>query len=198
MGALSNLGGGGGGGASPRQQGADLLGRLSSQQGQQDLAKSAIGAVGGPQTQAAIGILEALGARTPDGGTDPIMGSLLMSMLEKQKRPRFENVMSDVELEQYRTGERRPDYRGTAAPGTPRVTYSPRFAQGGYIEGPGTGTSDSIPAMIYQNGGPVQEARLSDGEFVMTEAAVRGAGNGDRNAGAAKMYRMMNQFERMA
>lgn len=70
------------------------------------------------------------------------------------------------------------------------------FAMGGYVEGPGTGTSDSIPADIYQNGMPVQEARLSDGEFVMTENAVRGAGRGDREAGAARMYEMMRQFER--
>ena len=68
-------------------------------------------------------------------------------------------------------------------------------ANGGFIEGPGTGRSDSIPAMIYQNGGPVQEARLSDGEFVMTADAVKGAGAGDRAAGAAKMYQMMNSFE---
>jgi hypothetical protein len=67
---------------------------------------------------------------------------------------------------------------------------------GGYIQGPGTGRSDSIPATIYQNGQPVEDARLSDGEFVMTEQAVRGAGNGDRNKGAAKMYAMMRQFER--
>lgn len=72
------------------------------------------------------------------------------------------------------------------------------FNQGGYVEGPGTGTSDSIPAMIYQNGGPVQEARLSDGEFVMTERAVRGVGNGDRGKGAAKMYEMMKKYEAMA
>ena len=72
------------------------------------------------------------------------------------------------------------------------------FNQGGYIEGPGTGTSDSIPAMIYQDGGPVQEARLSDGEFVMTERAVRGVGNGDRGKGAAKMYEMMKKYEAMA
>lgn len=70
------------------------------------------------------------------------------------------------------------------------------FAMGGYVEGPGTGRSDDIEAQIYQNGVPVQEARLSDGEFVMTENAVRGAGNGDREEGAAKMYRMMQEFER--
>jgi len=70
------------------------------------------------------------------------------------------------------------------------------FAMGGYVEGPGTGTSDSIDAVIMQNGRPVQEALLSDGEFVMTERAVRGAGNGDRDQGAARMYEMMRQFER--
>jgi len=70
------------------------------------------------------------------------------------------------------------------------------LAQGGYIEGPGTGTSDSIPAVIKQGGVPVQEALLSDGEFVMTEAAVKGAGNGNRKQGAANMYAMMRDFER--
>jgi hypothetical protein len=70
------------------------------------------------------------------------------------------------------------------------------FAMGGYIEGPGTGTSDSVDAAILQNGRPVQEALLSDGEFVMTERAVRGAGGGDREKGAARMYEMMRQFER--
>jgi len=66
------------------------------------------------------------------------------------------------------------------------------LAQGGYprrngqIEGPGTATSDSIPAM------------LSDGEFVMTAKAVRGAGKGDRRAGAKRMYALMNQLEKNA
>lgn len=57
---------------------------------------------------------------------------------------------------------------------------------GGKIDGPGTGTSDSIPA------------RLSDGEFVMTAKAVRGAGGGDRMKGARKMYEIMHKYERMA
>ena len=58
-------------------------------------------------------------------------------------------------------------------------------ARGGEVVGPGSGTSDSIPA------------RLSDGEFVMTADAVRNAGNGNRNLGAARMYDMMSRFERM-
>jgi hypothetical protein len=66
------------------------------------------------------------------------------------------------------------------------------LAQGGYprrtgqISGPGTEKSDSIPAM------------LSDGEFVMTAKAVRGAGKGSRRAGAKKMYDLMHQLERNA
>ena len=56
----------------------------------------------------------------------------------------------------------------------------------GSINGPGTATSDSIPAM------------LSDGEFVFTARAVRGAGGGSRRDGAKRMYQMMKQFERKA
>ena len=108
--------------------------------------------------------------------------------------------MSPLQQQQMATGERVPDYRGTAAPDY-RFGAAPRqqnLAMGGFIEGPGTGTSDSIPAKIYQNGGPVQEAMLSDGEFVMTADAVRGAGGGDRAKGAAKMYEMMSRLERRA
>jgi hypothetical protein len=56
----------------------------------------------------------------------------------------------------------------------------------GQIDGPGTGTSDSIPAM------------LSDGEFVLTAKAVKGMGNGSRRAGAKKLYRMMHAMEKKA
>lgn len=69
------------------------------------------------------------------------------------------------------------------------------FAMGGEIEGPGTGTSDSIPAEIYQDGKPVQKAALSDGEFVMTADAVKGAGKGNRERGVSRMYELMRRFE---
>ncbi|MDB4576409.1 hypothetical protein N9091_01715, partial [bacterium] len=69
-----------------------------------------------------------------------------------------------------------------------------QYAQGGVLDlqgggesrGPGTGTSDSIPAM------------LSDGEFVMTADAVRGAGGGDRREGARRMYEAMDRLEARA
>ena len=56
----------------------------------------------------------------------------------------------------------------------------------GQISGPGTETSDDIPAM------------LSDGEFVVTAKAVRGIGNGSRREGAKKLYRMMHAMEKKA
>ena len=57
---------------------------------------------------------------------------------------------------------------------------------GGEVTGPGTGTSDSVPA------------RLSDGEFVLTAKSVKNAGGGDRNVGAARLYDMMAELEQTA
>ena len=53
----------------------------------------------------------------------------------------------------------------------------------GHIKGPGTGTSDSIPAL------------LSDGEFVFTAKSVRNLGNGSRRKGAKRLYAMMKMLE---
>lgn len=53
----------------------------------------------------------------------------------------------------------------------------------GAISGPGGPRDDLIPAM------------LSDGEFVMNERAVRGAGGGNLALGTRRMYDLMNRFE---
>ena len=74
--------------------------------------------------------------------------------------------------------------RGYADGGDIDPSEFPR--RNGGISGPGTGTSDDIPAM------------LSDGEFVMTAKAVRGAGNGSREDGIKNMYEMMRRFETRA
>ena len=101
-------------------------------------------------------------------------------------------------------GDRRPAYQPTGKKYegflNPRLDFSTdipmvNYAKGGGVmdlqdggesKGPGTGTSDSIPAM------------LSDGEFVMTAKAVRGAGGGDRREGARKMYQAMDELEAKA
>jgi len=68
----------------------------------------------------------------------------------------------------------------TGAYGGETQNFPPRI---GAISGPGTEKSDDIPAM------------LSDGEFVMTARAVRGAGNGSRRQGVKNLYDIMRNFE---
>ena len=73
---------------------------------------------------------------------------------------------------------------GASTPMSPMLpTGDLDMRPGGESVGPGTGTSDDIPAM------------LSDGEFVMTAKAVEGAGGGDREVGSQRMMKMMRNFE---
>lgn len=87
--------------------------------------------------------------------------------------------------------------------------YTPRMADGGMarggisdlgdysdggrlLRGPGDGVSDSIPAMI----GEKQPARLADGEFVVPARIVSELGNGSTEAGARKLYAMMDRIQK--
>jgi hypothetical protein len=91
--------------------------------------------------------------------------------------------------------------------------YTPRYANGGLmangglsethynlggysdggrlLRGPGDGVSDSIPATI----GHKQPARLADGEFVVPARIVSELGNGSTEAGARKLYAMMDRVQ---
>jgi len=62
-------------------------------------------------------------------------------------------------------------------------------AKGRYLKGGGDGMSDSIPATI--NG--KQPARLADGEFVIPADVVSHLGNGSSDAGAKRLYAMMDK-----
>jgi hypothetical protein len=63
--------------------------------------------------------------------------------------------------------------------------------QGGrYLRGPGDGVSDSIAAKFDGSGRP---ARLADGEFVIDARTVSEIGNGSSEAGARKLYAMMER-----
>ena len=66
------------------------------------------------------------------------------------------------------------------------------YAKGGYLDGPGDGMSDSIPATI--NGR--QPARLADGEFVVSADVVSHLGNGSTKAGSKKLYAMMDKVRK--
>lgn len=65
------------------------------------------------------------------------------------------------------------------------------LAKGGsrFLRGPGDGVSDSIPATIADK----QPARLADGEFVIDARTVSELGNGSSEAGARKLYEMMDR-----
>jgi hypothetical protein len=64
------------------------------------------------------------------------------------------------------------------------------YSDGGrMLKGPGDGMSDSIPATI----GKRQPARLADGEFVVPADVVSHLGNGSTDAGARKLYSMMDK-----
>jgi len=67
------------------------------------------------------------------------------------------------------------------------------YSDGGHLlKGPGDGVSDSIPATI----GGHQPARLADGEFVIPARIVSELGNGSTDAGARKLYAMMDRIKK--
>ena len=66
------------------------------------------------------------------------------------------------------------------------------YSDGGrLLRGPGDGVSDSIPATI----GGKRPARLADGEFVVPARIVSELGNGSTEAGARKLYAMMDRVQ---
>jgi hypothetical protein len=79
-----------------------------------------------------------------------------------------------------------------------RGGMSQQFDLGGYsdggrlLRGPGDGVSDSIPATI----GNKRPARLADGEFVVPARIVSELGNGSTEAGARKLYAMMDRVQK--
>jgi hypothetical protein len=70
------------------------------------------------------------------------------------------------------------------------------YAAGGrLLRGDGDGVSDSIPAEIHSRHG-VQKAALADGEFVLPARIVSEIGNGSTEAGARKLYAMMDRIQK--
>lgn len=142
---------------------------------------------------------------------------------EAERQARIGNVIDysydPVKQSFTRSGERQVDPTTTTAEQTtPHFAYDPMTqtyihvaANGGYmgmnaggvsdlggysdggrmLRGPGDGVSDSIPAVI----GGKQPARLADGEFVVPARIVSELGNGSSEAGARKLYAMMDRIQ---
>ena len=143
-----------------------------------------------PLAAAGLGVMAATGGfeqeepQIPEG-FEGIMGTPGMDLLRQYPELyglRFGGVQPMSTTSPYQTYAPRPV--GAAKGGSMDRTEFPR--KNGAINGPGTGTSDDIPAM------------LSDGEFVFTARAVRGMGDGSRRQGAKRMYAMMKKLENRA
>jgi hypothetical protein len=73
------------------------------------------------------------------------------------------------------------------------ISHLGDYSDGGrLLKGPGDGVSDSIPATIANK----QPARLAYGEFVVPARIVSELGNGSTEAGARKLYAMMDRVQK--
>jgi hypothetical protein len=141
----------------------------------------------GPLAATGLGVMGLTGgfkAEEPQipEGFEGIMGTPGMDLLRQYPELyglRFGGVQPMSTTSPYQTYTPRPV--GAAKGGSMDRSKFPRKT--GAINGPGTETSDDIPAM------------LSDGEFVFTARAVRGMGDGSRRKGAKRMYAMMKKLE---
>ena len=205
MNAVGAMGGQGGGGNKMAQ-----LAQMFANQGGGGNKGGGSGGSGGISA-----IMNAMGASGPGGGGNKGgggggggIGSIMdnpavMAALLRASEPESIKITSALQDAQLATGERLPNFRGVGMretrPGMSsrpqQFTNRPTYAQGGLIEGPGTGTSDSIPGAIMQNGEPVEEIRVANNEFILREKDVEQIGNGDRNLGAAKLYAMQRRFD---
>jgi len=140
-------------------------------------------AAGGPVEQ--MSAMNAIGANTgyPMANINsPMYSNPIM------QRPEATNVIApsaDAGVGAY-SGEQR-----FAAGGG--ISHLGDYSDGGrLLKGPGDGVSDSIPASI----GGRQPARLADGEFVVPARIVSELGNGSTEAGARKLYAMMDRIQK--
>jgi len=83
-------------------------------------------------------------------------------------------------------------YQGYAMGGNIQGYNLGGYSDGGrLLRGPGDGVSDDIPATIAGK----QPARLADGEFVIPARIVSEIGNGSTDAGAKRLYAMMDRIQ---
>ncbi len=139
-------------------------------------------AVGGPVEQ--MSAMNSVGANTgyPMANINtPLYANPMM------QRPEATNVIApsaDAGVGAY-SGEARFNMGG--------ISHLGGYSDGGrLLKGPGDGVSDSIPASI----GNRQPARLADGEFVVPARIVSEIGNGSTEAGARKLYAMMDRVQK--
>ena len=152
------------------------------------------------------------GDKPGESGMNPMMMMLMLYLLSQSGKSGGSGIQSTIPA--LKASRSQLPYSSQARPGaggqtyfTP-TTYSPQMAGGGMaaggistlggysdggrlLKGPGDGVSDSIPATIAGN----QKAALADGEFVVPARIVSELGNGSTEAGARKLYAMMDRVQ---
>lgn len=121
-------------------------------------------------------------------GLSTIKGAEIAEEQMKEQKARRDAILGAQEREKKK-------YRDLAARLGQQFPF--QYNEGGisslparYLDGAGDGMSDSIKANI----GGMQEARLADGEFVVPADVVADLGNGSSNAGAERLYSMMDRI----
>ena len=159
---------------------------------------------GGLMGYAVGGAVENMSAQNALGGNMMYPQSQMQTPMyanPMMQRPMPSNVIQsglDVPTQAY-SGEQRmaqggiADYNGYSSGGGLKSYNLGGYSDGGrLLKGPGDGVSDSIPASI----GDRQPARLADGEFVVPARIVSELGNGSTDAGARKLYGMMDRVQK--
>ena len=120
-----------------------------------------------------------------------------MDPLKMQGSPAYNAYQAAQQAESQRIADYAAQNFGLASGGLSGYANGGMSNLGGYsdgghlLKGPGDGVSDSIPATI----GGKQPARLADGEFVIPARIVSELGNGSTDAGAKRLYAMMDRIK---
>ena len=119
----------------------------------------------------------------------PLQGGLQFLAPQQQTSPQsIEALLAALRAQQAQQGQAPT---GMASGGIAGYNLGGYSDGGRLLKGPGDGVSDSIPATI----GDRQPARLADGEFVVPARIVSELGNGSTDAGARKLYAMMQRIQ---
>ena len=156
---------------------------------------------------------------TQKSGMDPMAMMMLMLMLSQMGKGGGGGSSAASTIPQLTANRSQLPYSKPSRPGAggttyfSPTTYAPRAAGGGMIgyaggggisslgsysdggrllKGPGDGVSDNIPATIAGK----QPARLANGEFVVPARIVSELGNGSTDAGAKRLYEMMDRVQK--
>jgi len=135
------------------------------------------------------------GIATPTGQVDQVAPMQQAQPMQEQPYPAYQTPEQQLGLNGFYDYMNQQlggmgGYKGFAGGGMASLGG---YSDGGrLLRGPGDGVSDSIPASI----GNRQPARLADGEFVIPARIVSEIGNGSTEAGARKLYAMMDRVQK--